>query len=268
MRVMLEMVTILMVVVAFEVLSRWPVLSPRPPRTADHDVLDVVGGRTSYDLLSPDGRLVLVQPSRTCSFVGGARPPSPGDVRRGGGHLHDALRWRYVALVWGNALVGFVATDRVKSRGYRLLDPCPIATDDAASATRRRSRADRAAMAASVAALHTDVDASPGELVFHDSRAASTPRRSTATLTHSRAPVVVGAASGARRTPTSSHFIPTPTPTSAAPCTMTLSRALSARRSPATVTRSRAPLVVGLRVVRGARRRQRLTCRAREEMAT
>ena len=81
------------------------------------------------------------------------------------------LGWRYAALVWGYALVWFVATDRVKLLGYRILDPSGAAADDAGSANGCRSRADLAAMAASVAAFHTDVNTSPGEPVYHDTSA-------------------------------------------------------------------------------------------------
>ncbi len=81
------------------------------------------------------------------------------------------LGWRYAALVWGYALVWFVATDRVKLIGYRLLDPSSTAADDAASSTEHRSGADLATMAASVAPFHTDVDTSPGEPLYHDSSA-------------------------------------------------------------------------------------------------
>jgi hypothetical protein len=81
------------------------------------------------------------------------------------------LGWRYAALVWGYALVWFVATDRVKLIGYRILDPSGTAADDAGSANGRRSLADLAAMAASVAPFHTDVNTSPGEPVYHDSSA-------------------------------------------------------------------------------------------------
>jgi H+-transporting ATPase len=87
------------------------------------------------------------------------------------GILMTPLNWRYAAFVWGYALVWFVATDRVKLVGYRVLDPSGAAADDGSSLARRRSRADLAAMAASVAPFHTDVDTSPGEPVYHDSSA-------------------------------------------------------------------------------------------------
>jgi H+-transporting ATPase len=80
------------------------------------------------------------------------------------------LGWRYAALVWGYALAWFLLTDRVKLRGYRVLDPAGTA-DDEASSSGRRSRGDRAAMAASVAPFHTDVNTSPVEPVYHDSSA-------------------------------------------------------------------------------------------------
>jgi H+-transporting ATPase len=81
------------------------------------------------------------------------------------------LGWGYAALVWGYALVWFLVTDQVKLLGYRTLDPSGTAADEAASGTGRRSRADLASMAASVAAFHTDVNTSPGEPVYHDSSA-------------------------------------------------------------------------------------------------
>jgi hypothetical protein len=78
------------------------------------------------------------------------------------------LGWRYAALVWGYALVWFVATDRVKLLGYRVFDPSGTAADQRATPGAIRSRADLAAMAASVAPFHTDVNTSPGEPVYHD----------------------------------------------------------------------------------------------------
>jgi H+-transporting ATPase len=81
------------------------------------------------------------------------------------------LGWRYAALVWGYALVWFVATDRFKLLGYRLLDPSGTAADQLATPGEHRSRADLAAMAASVAPFHTDVNTSPGEPVYHDTSA-------------------------------------------------------------------------------------------------
>jgi H+-transporting ATPase len=80
------------------------------------------------------------------------------------------LGWRYAALVWGYALVWFVVTDRVKLLGYRVLDPSGAPSDTSRSSG-ARSRADLAAMAASVAPFHTDVNTSPGEPVYHDTSA-------------------------------------------------------------------------------------------------
>jgi H+-transporting ATPase len=81
------------------------------------------------------------------------------------------LGWPYAALVWGYALVWFVATDRLKLLGYRVLDPSGSAADNAAASRSRRSASDVAAMAASVEPFHTDVDTSPGEPVYHDTSA-------------------------------------------------------------------------------------------------
>jgi H+-transporting ATPase len=81
------------------------------------------------------------------------------------------LGWRYAALVWGYALLWFVATDRVKLLGYRFLDPSAAVDDGTGSSRSRRSSSDLAAMASYVAPFHTDVDTSPGEPVYHDSSA-------------------------------------------------------------------------------------------------
>jgi H+-transporting ATPase len=89
----------------------------------------------------------------------------------GFGIFMTPLGWRYVAFVWGYAVFWFLVTDRVKLLAYRILDPSGTSADNAASATGRRSRADQAAMAASVAPFHTDVNTSPGEPVYHDTSA-------------------------------------------------------------------------------------------------
>jgi H+-transporting ATPase len=78
------------------------------------------------------------------------------------------LGWRYAALVWGYALVWFVVTDRVKVLGYRGLDPSH--GGDVTASPRGLSRADLAAMAASVPSFHTEVDPRGDELVYHDSQ--------------------------------------------------------------------------------------------------
>jgi H+-transporting ATPase len=88
----------------------------------------------------------------------------------GFGIFMTPLGWRYAALVWGYALVWFVATDRVKLLGYRVFDPSGSVADSAASRS-RRSASDVAAMAASVEPFHTDVDTSPDEPVYHDTSA-------------------------------------------------------------------------------------------------
>jgi H+-transporting ATPase len=77
------------------------------------------------------------------------------------------LSWKWVGFVWAYALVWFLLTDRVKLLGYRLLDPSGTAADQLATPG-ARSRADLAAMAASVEPFHTDVNTSPGEPVYHD----------------------------------------------------------------------------------------------------
>jgi H+-transporting ATPase len=77
------------------------------------------------------------------------------------------LGWRYAALVWGYALVWFVATDRVKLLGYRVLDP----SGSVGSSRSGRSPSDLEAMASNVEPFHTEVDTSPEEPVYHDSSA-------------------------------------------------------------------------------------------------
>jgi H+-transporting ATPase len=89
----------------------------------------------------------------------------------GFGIFMTPLSWSYAALVWGYALVWFVVTDRLKLLGYRFLDPSSSAADDAGASRSRRSASDRAAMANSVEAFHTDVDTSPSEPVYHDNSA-------------------------------------------------------------------------------------------------
>ena len=80
------------------------------------------------------------------------------------------LGWRYAALVWGYALVWFVATDRVKLLGYRLLGPSGV-KNRAGSSPSRRSSSERATMTSYVEPFHTEVDTSPDEPVYHDSSA-------------------------------------------------------------------------------------------------
>ncbi|MBW4079633.1 MAG: HAD-IC family P-type ATPase, partial [Acidobacteria bacterium] len=81
------------------------------------------------------------------------------------------LGWRYAALVWGYALVWFVATDQVKLLGYRMLDPSGTAAREHQAASGFPSPADVAAIASSVTPFHTDVNTSPAERVYHDSSA-------------------------------------------------------------------------------------------------
>jgi hypothetical protein len=87
------------------------------------------------------------------------------------GIFMTALGWAWVAFVWGYALVWFLITDRVKLLGYRILDPAGTAADTSGTRGAHRSRSDLAAMAASVAPFHTDVNTSPDEPVYHDTSA-------------------------------------------------------------------------------------------------
>jgi len=100
----------------------------------------------------------------------------------GFGIFMTALGWKWVALVWGYALVWFLLTDRVKLLAYRILDPLqdpPAASNDTHSTalsadapkpdtgSNGDARQPDAAMTA-VAPFHTDTD--PDDPVYHDNR--------------------------------------------------------------------------------------------------
>jgi H+-transporting ATPase len=87
------------------------------------------------------------------------------------------LGWGYAALVWGYALVWFVATDQVKLLAYRYLEPSPIPESvpkqhDAGPTTTVTAAQDAAPAqdggtpTTTVAPFHTDTD--PQDPVFHD----------------------------------------------------------------------------------------------------
>jgi H+-transporting ATPase len=131
-----------------------------------------------YLLLSVAGHLTIFQ-ARTRGPFWSIRPArllllavigtqTLATLIAGFGIFMNPLGWRYVALVWGYALAWFLVTDRVKLLAYRILDPSG-AISKGAEQRGQRSKADLAAMAASVAPFHTDVNTSPGEPVFHDS---------------------------------------------------------------------------------------------------
>jgi H+-transporting ATPase len=98
----------------------------------------------------------------------------------GFGVFMTPLGWRWVALVWGYALVWFLLTDRVKLLGYRILDPAKDtpATNDAIDSTAVSARAPKqdagsnadspqtVATKATVAPFHTDSD--EDDPVYHD----------------------------------------------------------------------------------------------------
>ena len=98
----------------------------------------------------------------------------------GFGIFMTPLAWRWVALVWGYALVWFLLTDRVKLLGYRILDPAkdtPATNDaiDSAAVSARAPKQDAGPNAdspqtvgtkATVAPFHTDSD--ENDPVYHD----------------------------------------------------------------------------------------------------
>jgi H+-transporting ATPase len=98
----------------------------------------------------------------------------------GFGIFMTPLGWRWVALVWGYALVWFLLTDRVKLLGYRILDPAkdtPATNNaiDSAAVSARAPKQDAGSNAdspqtvatkATVAPFHTDSD--EDDPVYHD----------------------------------------------------------------------------------------------------
>jgi H+-transporting ATPase len=69
----------------------------------------------------------------------------------GFGILMTPLGWKYVALVWGYALIWFLITDRIKLLGYRILDPSQPRSSTEPPVT---------------TAFYTETD--PRDPVFHD----------------------------------------------------------------------------------------------------
>jgi H+-transporting ATPase len=88
----------------------------------------------------------------------------------GFGIFMTPLAWRYIAFVWGYAVLCFLVTDRIKLWAYRILDP-PGTDKESMDQRSRRSRTDLAAMTSSVEAFHTDVNTGQSEPVYHDSSA-------------------------------------------------------------------------------------------------
>jgi len=133
-----------------------------------------------YLLLSVAGHLTIFQ-ARTRGPFWSIRPArvlllavigtqTLATLIAGFGIFMTPVGWRYVALVWGYAVFWFLVTDRVKLLAYRILDPSGALTKSAEQRG-HRSKADLAAMAASVAPFHTGVNTGPGEPVYHDSSA-------------------------------------------------------------------------------------------------
>jgi H+-transporting ATPase len=132
-------------------------------------MLSVAGSMTIF-LTRTRGPFWSIPPKRIL-FLAVLGAEAVATLLAGLGIFMTALGWGWVAFVWGYALVWFLITDRVKLLGYRILDPAGTAADKSGTRGAHRSRADLAAMAASVAPFHTDVNTSPDESVYHDTSA-------------------------------------------------------------------------------------------------
>jgi H+-transporting ATPase len=146
-----------------------------------------------YLLLSVAGHLTIFL-TRTRGPFWSIRPARPlwmavvatqtvATMLAGFGIFMTALDWKWVALVWGYAIVWFLVTDRVKLLGYRILDPVKAnpaggnarpavhdpGADAAAPVPAHGGVADGAhsgASMATVAPFHTDTE--PNDGVYHD----------------------------------------------------------------------------------------------------
>jgi H+-transporting ATPase len=129
-----------------------------------------VGGSLTIFLTRTRGPFWSIPPKRIL-FLAVLGAETVATLLAGLGIFMTALGWGWVAIVWGYALVWFLITDRVKLLGYRILDPAGTAADTSGTRGAHRSRSDLAAMAASVAPFHADVNTSPDEPVYHDTSA-------------------------------------------------------------------------------------------------
>jgi H+-transporting ATPase len=102
-------------------------------------MLSVAGSMTIF-LTRTRGPFWSIRPKRILLLaVAGAE--TVATLLAGFGILMTALGWRWVAFVWGYAIIWFLVTDRVKLLGYRILDPPKLAT-----ATNHDSRVTESAM--------------------------------------------------------------------------------------------------------------------------
>jgi H+-transporting ATPase len=127
-------------------------------------MLSVAGSLTIF-LTRTRGPFWSIAPRRILLFaVLGAE--AVATLLAGFGIFMTPLGWKWVAFVWGYALVWFLVTDRVKLLGYRILDPVKDTESTAAAAATVSSPSDAQA-SAPVAPFHTDTD--PDDPVYHDS---------------------------------------------------------------------------------------------------
>jgi H+-transporting ATPase len=89
-------------------------------------MLSVAGSMTIF-LTRTRGPFWSIRPKRILLLaVAGAE--TIATLLAGFGILMTALGWKWVAFVWGYALIWFLLTDRIKLLGYRILDPTKPAT--------------------------------------------------------------------------------------------------------------------------------------------
>jgi H+-transporting ATPase len=145
-------------------------------------MLSVAGSMTIF-LTRTRGPFWSIPPKRILLLaVAGAE--AVATLLAGFGILMTALGWKWVAFVWGYAIIWFLVTDRVKLLGYRILDPVKTnpATGDDSAMPDQGSSADMPSsspgegpaaedsardgdQAPTVAPFHTDTDP---DGVYHD----------------------------------------------------------------------------------------------------
>jgi H+-transporting ATPase len=142
-------------------------------------LLSVAGSLTIY-LTRTRGPFWSIRPARPL-WMAVTASQGVATLLAGFGIFMTALGWKWVALVWGYAIVWFLVTDRVKLLGYRILDPIkanpagapasPTADDCSADApgplpadNPASDGAHDGVPTATVAPFHTDTD----DGVYHD----------------------------------------------------------------------------------------------------
>jgi H+-transporting ATPase len=87
-------------------------------------MLSVAGSLTIY-LTRTRGPFWSIRPARPL-WIAVTASQAVATLLAGFGIFMTPLGWKWVALVWGYAIVWFLVTDRVKLIGYRILDPVKV----------------------------------------------------------------------------------------------------------------------------------------------